>query len=292
MKLVKENLEDVLLPKTKEELKDANKRIENIMNKIRSDFERRYSENPIKDFHYFNDGNGINLTIEFEKPISDENLIDDILYPYSQKGSDEFYGEFPYQHHNDEDAVNFYENLPEIDYPEPKIVNAVFPLSIINIDEGFLGGGGAGYAVYGGGGGGFGNPSLGGRFSGRGTGFGGSANLHGGPNLMYTYEVKPLTQTLQQPPTPQDDEQYIHVGSKIKGNIINSAKEIEGNILAIEEDDDNNVKWYLVLDEEGIKQKVDPTTAYLVEPEDIVDYSVRDVVDENFYPLLKQNKTT
>jgi hypothetical protein len=57
----------------------------------------------------------------------------------------------------------------------------------ILVRENIGGAGGAGYAVYGGGWGrSFGNPSMGGRFGGRGFGFGGSQNLTGGPNLMYT----------------------------------------------------------------------------------------------------------
>ena len=71
--------------------------------------------------------------------------------------------------------------------------------------------GGAGYAVYGGGArGGYGN-SIG-----RGNGFGGSSN-NGGPNIMYTYDIKPLNQLLQQPGTPQGGHRYIHPGSEVNG---------------------------------------------------------------------------
>jgi len=142
--------------------------------------------------------------------------------------------------------------------------------------------GGAGYAVYGGGhGGGFGMP-------GRGRGFGGSANLGGGPNLMYTYSVKPLTQDMQQPGTPQDDDEAIHTGSKIKGKILNTQNDIEGQILHIEEDHDNNVKYYLVLDPtDGMQKKVDPTSAYLVQIADFIDPFTEDLpVEEGFYPNL------
>jgi len=166
--------------------------------------------------------------------------------------------------------------------------------------ENIGGAGGAGYAVWGGGWGrNFGNPSMGGRMFGRGFGFGGSQNLSGGPNLMYTYDVKPLTQDLQQKPSPQDDEETIHTGCKIKGHILDTGKEIEGNIIHIEEDEDNNIKWYVVLDDEGIKQHVDPTSAYLVKPEEFIDPFMMDMVGdestkpqqmESFYPNLVEKK--
>lgn len=153
--------------------------------------------------------------------------------------------------------------------------------------------GGAGYAVYGGGSsGGFGNPSMqrGGMFFGRGSGFGGSSNLSGGPNLMYTYSVKPLNQTLQPLSTSQDQETYIHVGSRIKGNILNNKKPIEGQILVIQKDEDNNILYYLVLDKNGIKQQVDPTSVYLIEPDEFEDPIMKDVVaNESFYPLINES---
>lgn len=169
---------------------------------------------------------------------------------------------------------------------------------VAGVDENIGGAGGAGYAVWGGGWGrSFGNPSMGGRFAGRGFGFGGSQNLGGGPNLMYTYSVKPLTQDLQQPPTPQDDEQVIHTGSKIKGKILNTDQDIVGQIVHIEEDHDNNIKWYLVLDpDDGKQKKVDPTSAYLVQEEPFTDpwlepgdFDVdpeEDGKNESFYPSL------
>ena len=156
---------------------------------------------------------------------------------------------------------------------------------------------GAGYAVYGGGWGrGFGNPSMGGRFSGRGFGFGGSHNLTGGPNLMYTYEVKPLTQNLQPSPSLGDVGEEIHVGSKIKGEILNSKKRIEGHVLHIEKDKDSDVKWYIVLDpDDGKRKKVDPTSSYLVDPnEENEPFAMIDAVGkvgEGFYPSLKESKS-
>ena len=51
---------------------------------------------------------------------------------------------------------------------------------------------------------------------------------------MYTYSVKPLSPVLQQQLTLQDDSKYIHVGSKIKGKIMNTNKDIKGSIIRIE----------------------------------------------------------
>ena len=282
--LVKENIQTILVPKTPEELGEAKEKVQLVMYRIEKSFNERYPENPITDFNYFFDGGGINLTIEFRDPIKDMNLIEDILYPYPQISNEvEVSDEFPYQPQSEEEFP------PEIEYVETNIVNVVFPLSIVNEN---WGGGGVGYAVWGGGTGrNFGNPSMRGGFAGRGFGFGGSMNLSGGPNLMYTYAVKPLNTVLQQPATPQDDEQYIHVGSKIKGKILNTNKDIEGQILRIEEDEDNNIKWYVVLDKEGRKRKVDPTSAYLDEPEQIIDPNVMDIANESFYPTLYERMT-
>lgn len=158
--------------------------------------------------------------------------------------------------------------------------------------ESIGGAGGAGYAVYGGGAGrSYGNSLI------RGNGFGGSSN-NGGPNLMYTYDIKPLNQDLQPPPSDPKPEEYIHSGSKIKGHVLGSdgEDEVEGQILHIEEDEDNNIKWYVVLDDQGIKQKVDPTTAYIVSPEEFIDPFTLDFAaleNENgeLYPLLVERKT-
>lgn len=181
------------------------------------------------------------------------------------------------------------------EWAKNRILNRDDLLIVIRrMNENIGGAGGAGYAVYGGGWGrSFGNPSMGGRFGGRGFGFGGSQNLNGGPNLMYTYSVQPLTQNLQQPASYQDDEQMIHTGSKIKGHVLNTDKKIEGQIIHVEEDEDNNIKWYVVLDEEGIQRKVDPTTAYISDPEEFIDPFMMDLVgdehtkpNESFYPNL------
>ena len=161
------------------------------------------------------------------------------------------------------------------------------------LKENIGGAGGAGYAVWGGGWGrSFGNPSMGGKFTGRGFGFGGSQNLGGGPNLMYTYSVVPLNQKLQTPGTPQGDERYIHVGSEIKGKVLDGNFKIEnGKIIAIEEDEDGNILYYLVQDlETAEKHKVDPTSVELITHEERPDASMMDyvgTVGEEFYPRFQ-----
>ena len=131
-----------------------------------------------------------------------------------------------------------------------------------------IGAGGAGYAVWGGGWGrNFGNPSIGRGFYGRGFGFG-SSNRGGGPNLMYTYDVKPLNKTLEPPPTETTYEEPIHVGSVIKGKVLGKNKHVISQVLRVEEDEDNNVKYYEVLDPDtSTKIKIDPTSAFIWEPE-------------------------
>ena len=54
-------------------------------------------------------------------------------------------------------------------------------------------------------------------------GFGGASNL-GGPNMMYTYEIKPLNHTLEPKPSPTDQLEQIHIGSKVSGTPIISNK--------------------------------------------------------------------
>lgn len=160
------------------------------------------------------------------------------------------------------------------------------------LKENIGGAGGAGYAVWGGGWGrSFGNPSMGGKFTGRGFGFGGSQNLGGGPNLMYTYSVVPLNQKLQAPGTPQGDDRYIHVGSEVKGKILDKEEEIEGKIISSKEDEDGNILYHIVQDlETAEKHKVDPTSIELITHEERPEASMMDyvgAVGEEFYPSFK-----
>jgi len=140
------------------------------------------------------------------------------------------------------------------------------------------GAGGAGYAVWGGVRGGFGNPKLG----------GGGSNLGGGPNVMYTYDVKPLNQLFQQPPTPQGDERYIHVGSEIEGKVLGKDEKVKGKIISSKSDEDGDLLYHIVqVFDTAEKVKVDPTSAVLITHEERPDFRMRDFVGgvhEDFYP--------
>ena len=138
--------------------------------------------------------------------------------------------------------------------------------------------GGAGYAVYGG--------SVGYGNSGRGGGFGGSANK-GGPNLMYTYDVKDLNQSLQPKPTPQDNEKYTHVGCEAKAKSLQTGKWIEGKIISAKTDSDGNILHYEMLNPKtGKNENVDPSSVELIEHDLQPEMSMRDVVGESFYPRI------
>jgi len=106
-------------------------------------------------------------------------------------------------------------------------------------------------------------------------GFGGSNNL-GGPNMMYTYEIKPLNHTLEQ--KPQADTSIdmasvtpdIQLGSKIKGRPIRSnatpnKQYVVGIIYDIVKTDDSAIKYYVVRNEDNqLLTKIDPLTAELI----------------------------
>ena len=163
----------------------------------------------------------------------------------------------------------------------PKIVNKRELDSLVNE-------GGAGYAVYGGSNGGYGTPNVGGKFFGRGSGFGQSSSSNGGPNNMYTYAVKPLNTLLQQPGTAQGNKRYIHNGCEIKGIELGTKKKLTGKVIEIKEDAERNVLHYLILDIHGVQHKLDPTSATLIHREQNPETSLRDIVSENFsYPSLK-----
>ena len=162
---------------------------------------------------------------------------------------------------------------------------AVFREDIIKVlNE--TGAGGAGYAVWGGGWGrSFGNPSSGGRFYGRGFGFGGSAS-GGGPNIMYTYAVKPLNQTLQPPPTTQDVTYPIHKGTLVRGKRFLGKDWKVGRIIAIRKDAEGNILHFLILDEKGRRLQLDPTSTRPYE-ETNINFSERDIV-EGHWPSFKE----
>lgn len=129
--------------------------------------------------------------------------------------------------------------------------------------------GGAGYSVYGGAAN-YGNP-------GRGIGFGQSSSNKGGPNLMYTYDVKDLNQSLQPPPTPQDPEKYVHIGCEVKAKSLVSGKWIQGEITSEKMDTDGNTLHYEVLNiKTGVKEKVDPSSIELVDHDEDVGLAIID----------------
>jgi hypothetical protein len=139
--------------------------------------------------------------------------------------------------------------------------------------------GGAGYAVYGGGAN-YGNP-------GRGVGFGQSSANKGGPNLMYTYDVKDLNQALQTPPTTQSDEKYVHIGVEAKAKSLETKKWIQGKIISAKEDTDGNIIHYEILNPKtGQTEKVDPTSIELIQNERQPGLTTldRDIVGESFVP--------
>lgn len=137
--------------------------------------------------------------------------------------------------------------------------------------------GGAGYAVYGGAAN-YGNP-------GRGIGFGQSSANKGGPNLMYTYDVKDLNQALQTKPTPQSDEKYVHIGLEVKAKSMETKKWIQGTIVSAKEDSDGNILHYEVLNPKtGQNEKVDPSSVELVKNDMQPGLATldRDLVGESF----------
>ena len=106
-------------------------------------------------------------------------------------------------------------------------------------------------------------------------GFGGANNL-GGPNMMYTYEIKPLNHTLEQLPTLTPDQtQQVQIGSVVKANAVRSnatpeIKEIKGIVRKIIITNSGAIKYYVVQDEATQNMvKVDPLTVTLVIPEPV-----------------------
>ena len=103
-------------------------------------------------------------------------------------------------------------------------------------------------------------------------GFGG-ANNFGGPNMMYTYEIKPLNHTLEQKPTvdTMDQVETIQIGSRISGYPVRSnatpdiQKKITGLVHKIAKSPDGSIKYYIIFDEANQTQaKVDVLSASLI----------------------------
>jgi hypothetical protein len=154
-----------------------------------------------------------------------------------------------------------------------------------NLKEG-VGGSGAGYAVWGGGASSnYGNP-------GRGIGFGQGSN-NGGPNLMYTYDIKPLNQLLQQPPTPQGDDHYIHNGVTIEGKVLGKNKKMEGQVISTKKNEEGDILYYTIMDPNSAEEiRIDPTSAEVKKEEIAKDLLMNRDIVESFYPSFDNyNKT-
>ena len=121
---------------------------------------------------------------------------------------------------------------------------------------------GAGFSLYGKSQNGLGGISRG--------GFGGAWNV-GSSNIMYTYDIKPLNHTLEQPNTADITIiNNIKIGEIISGYRINSSivspKDaiFTGIIKKIVKDDNGNVKYYEIYDASTNDiVKIDPTTVYV-----------------------------
>lgn len=105
-------------------------------------------------------------------------------------------------------------------------------------------------------------------------GFGGASNL-GGPNMMYTYEIKPLNRLLQPKPSDFEDiEEPIHDGHTIEGEELNKrdGKVYIGSVIKTDRLTDGSVNYYVILDDESTRKiKIDPTTAILLSGEAWID---------------------
>jgi len=136
------------------------------------------------------------------------------------------------------------------------------------LDEGY----GAGFSFTGGAIKGMGGTSRG--------GFGGANNL-GGPNMMYTYEIKPLNHTLEQLPTVDSTSQVetIQLGSKISGlairsNSTPSKKPVTGIVQDIKQADDGAIMYYVVRDEDTQKLvRLDPLSSEIIIHEPVEYYT-------------------
>jgi len=101
------------------------------------------------------------------------------------------------------------------------------------------------------------------------SGFGGANNL-GGPNMMYTYEIKPLNRTLQPKPSNADNPEIVHNGNIIEGEELNKrdGEKHRGTVLRTERTTSDTIKFYVILDDKThTKIKIDPTSVILLSGE-------------------------
>lgn len=105
---------------------------------------------------------------------------------------------------------------------------------------------------------------------GRGMGFGGSSNV-GGPNLMYTYSIVPLSHVLEPKTDTKEEFETVHIGDEISGKRINKQepnKKYTGTLLSIyKSPETNEILYYLILDQKtNTKIKIDPNTVEILNP--------------------------
>lgn len=101
------------------------------------------------------------------------------------------------------------------------------------------------------------------------SGFGGANNL-GGPNMMYTYEIKPLNRSLQPKPSNADNAEIVHNGNIIEGEELNKKDGVKhrGTVLRTEKATRDIIKFYVILDDKThTKIKIDPTSVILLSGE-------------------------
>jgi len=124
-------------------------------------------------------------------------------------------------------------------------------------------------------------------------GFGGASNL-GGPNMMYTYEIKPLNRTLQPEVNSVEGDEILHPGNDISGCELNKKdnKLHSGTLLRVEKTLEGSLKYYVILDPEtNMIMKLDPTTVNIISKFDGVDPLKKDLTDDE-KELLKGGQAT
>ena len=130
--------------------------------------------------------------------------------------------------------------------------------------------------------------------------FGGASNL-GGPNMMYTYEIKPLNHTLEQLPNMLLNRSEIQIGSVITGELVRSnanpepGRKVTGVVHKIVITDNGAIKYYVIQDRATqINMKIDPLTASLIIPEPVEYYAETDTLPrrrkEKLKNAMKENK--
>jgi len=141
-------------------------------------------------------------------------------------------------------------------------------------------------------------------------GFGGAANM-GGPNMMYTYEIKALNRNLQPLVMTPPEIEIIHDGNDVSGQELNKkdGKIHVGILRKTVKSENGSLKWYEILcPQTNTMIKIDPTTARLisktagVDPRETDEEKARDkstvdspswgelsgIYNESYYPQLTE----